>query len=147
MFNKIKLSTITALIDMLFYLIYKIGALRKSTKGATMNGIKETKDALLFGVSMAMAVDQSTQDGFQWTDVLTMIPPLAKLPAAIEGIESVESEINDLDETERAELVAAIKDLDFASEPSEAIAEQSLRVGVELSKLILTIREARNANK
>ena len=104
-------------------------------------GIKETKDAMLFGISLAMAIDESTQDGFQWTDVLSLVPPMTKLPAAIDGITEVPNEIADMDEEERAELVSAIKDLDFVSEGSEEIAEQALRVGVEIGSLILKIRE------
>ena len=104
-------------------------------------GIKETKDVMLFGVSLAMAIDESTQDGFQWTDILNMVPPMTKLPAALDGITDVPEEIENMDEDERAELVEAIKKMEFASEGSEQIAEQALRVGVEIGALILKIRE------
>jgi len=106
-------------------------------------GITETKEAMIFGVSMAMAVDETTQDGFQWTDVFKMVPALTKLPAAIEGIEGVPTELSDLSEAERAELIEEVEKLEFVSEYSERIAEQSLRVAVELGKLIAVIREAK----
>jgi len=109
-----------------------------------MAGINETKEVMLFGMSLAMAADQATQDGIDWTDIFKLVEPLTKLPAAIEGIEDVENELQDLDEAERMELVQAISDLDFVSEDSEEIAEQSLRVGIEIAKLISTIREAKN---
>ena len=107
------------------------------------HGIKETKEALIFGVSLAMAVDEATQDGFQWTDIFKMVPALTKLPAAIEGIEKVPVELSDLSEAERAELVEEIEKLDFVSEYSEQIAEQALRVAVEIGALIGVIREAK----
>lgn len=108
-----------------------------------MPGIQETKEVMIFGVSLAMAIDESTQDGFQWTDVLKLVPSLTKLPAAVEGIGEVPTEIEDMDETERAELVDEIKKLDFVSDYSEKIAQQALRAGMENSKLIALLREAR----
>ena len=106
-----------------------------------MAGIKETKEALVFGLSLAMAVDETTQDGFQWTDLLSLVPPLTKLPTAIAGITEVDEELSDLDEAERAELIEEVKKLDFVSEASEEIAEQAIRVGIELGALIQLIRE------
>jgi len=108
-----------------------------------MEGIKETKEALLFGISLAMAIDESTQDGFQWTDILNLIPTLSKFPAALANIEKVPAELNDLDETERLELAQEIEKLDFKSDSSEKIAEQSLRITLEIGKLITIIRENR----
>jgi len=109
-----------------------------------MAGIIETKEALMFGVGLAMAIDEATQDGFQWTDVFSLIPPLTKLPSAIDGADQIPAELDDMDEEERAELVQAIEELDFASEHSEAIAEQGLRAGVEIAALIILIRNARS---
>ena len=77
-------------------------------------GITETKEAMIFGVSMAMAVDEATQDGFQWTDVFKMVPALTKLPVAVEGIQEVPTELSDLSETERDELIQEIENLEFA---------------------------------
>ena len=142
--GKIRLFIIEQLINLIFSLLRKLGNQRKKTGDLNMPGIKETKEALLFGISMAMAIDETTQDGFQWTDVLSLIKPMVKLPAAIAGIQNVPAELADLDEAERTELVEAIKELEFASEFSEEIAEQALRVGVEIGNLILKIREAKN---
>ena len=142
--RKIRTFIIEQLINLIFSLLKKLGNQRKKTGDLNMPGIKETKEALLFGISMAMAIDETTQDGFQWTDVLSLIKPMVKLPAAIAGIQNVPAELADLDEAERTELVEAIKELEFASEFSEEIAEQALRVGVEIGNLILKIREAKN---
>ena len=142
--GKIRLFIIEQLINLIFSLLRKLGNQRKKTGDLNMPGIKETKEALLFGISMAMAIDETTQDGFQWTDVLSLIKPMVKLPAAIAGIQDIPAELADLDEAERTELVEAIKELEFASEFSEEIAEQALRVGVEIGNLILKIREAKN---
>lgn len=107
-------------------------------------GIQETKEAMIFGISIAMAIDDITQDGFQWTDILKLVPALTELPKAIDGIQQVPSELGDLSDDERLELANEIEKLDFASDRSEEIAEQSLRVALEIGKLILKIRAYRN---
>ena len=108
-----------------------------------MAGIKETKEALLFGIGLAMKIDEVTQDGFQWTEVFELIPPLTKLPEAVSGAEEIPAELADMDEAERAELIEEVKKLDFASEYSEEVAEQGLRVGLEVANLILLLRAVR----
>lgn len=145
MFNILKLKIIYTLIKLVYSLINRIGRQRKKMGDNTMAGIKETKELMLFGVSLAAAIDSATQDGFQWTDLLDLVPPMTKMPGAISGIDDVPLEIADLDEIERAELVKAIQDLDFVSDKSEDIAEQALRTGVEICNLIMKIREAKKS--
>jgi len=142
--GKIRLLIIEQLINLIFSLLKRLGTQRKKIGVIDMVGIKETKEAMLFGISLAMAVDESTQDGFQWTDILSLIKPMTKLPAALDGIQEIPSELDDLDENERAELIKAIEELEFASEKSEAIAEQALIAGVEIGKLVIEIRKARS---
>jgi hypothetical protein len=108
-----------------------------------MAGIQETKEVMVFGVGMAMAIDESTKDGFQWTDIFNLVPPLTELPVALEGINDVPEEIKDMDDNERKELIEAINDLDFASDRSEEVAKQALRAGLENLKLVALIREIR----
>jgi len=142
--GKIRLLIIEQLINLIFSLLKRLGTQRKKIGVIDMVGIKETKEAMLFGISLAMAIDESTQDGFQWTDILSLIKPMTKLPTALDGIQEVPSELDDLDENERAELIKAIEELEFASEKSEAIAEQALIAGVEIGKLIMEIRKAKS---
>ena len=142
--GKIRLLIIEQLINLIFSLLKRLGTQRKKIGVIDMVGIKETKEAMLFGISLAMAIDESTQDGFQWTDILSLIKPMTKLPAALDGIQEIPSELDDLDENERAELIKAIEELKFASEKSEAIAEQALIAGVEIGKLVIEIRKARS---
>ena len=105
-----------------------------------MPGIKETKEVMVFGVSAAIAVDAAAKDGFQLIDLFAMVPALVNLPAAIGGIGEVPAELADMDDAERLELVAEVEKMEFNSEDSEAIAEQGLRAGVEIGKLIVLIR-------
>ena len=105
--------------------------------------MKETEEALMFGVSLAMAADEALVDGFQWTDVFSIVPALTKLPSAIDGIEKVPSELEGMTEEDRQALIDKVEELELASELSEEIAEQGLRVGVEIGRLIMLIRQAR----
>jgi hypothetical protein len=108
-----------------------------------MAGIKETKEAVIFGVALANVVDQELSNGFQFTDIVALIPVLTKAPAAISGAGEIPAEIKDLDEAERAELVAVIESMDLKSDYSEAIAEQSTRTLIEIGKLATLVKRAK----
>lgn len=109
-----------------------------------MAQMKETTDALDFGLSLGMALDKSLQDGFQFIpDMLSLIPSMAKIPAAIDGITLVPEEIKNMTEEGRKELVDKVAELDLASEYSEELIEQSLLVVAEMGKLVQTIRKAK----
>jgi hypothetical protein len=105
--------------------------------------IKKTKEVIEVGVSLAVAIDKSLEDKFQWLDLIQMVPPMTKLPAALEGAETILEEIQDLDQAERAELANVIEKLDLNSKYSEVIAEQSVVVAVEIGKLVMLIRKAK----
>jgi uncharacterized protein (TIGR02594 family) len=106
-------------------------------------GIQDTKELLQFALATAMKIDESLEDGFQWTDSFALIGAVTKLPAAISGIENIPAELEDLTEEETAELQAVVEELELKSEATELITEQALATGLELWKLIKLIREAR----
>ena len=109
--------------------------------------IKETTEVVVFAVGLAQAIEKATADGWQWTDVLSMLPPMTKLPAAIEGIDSVPDEIAVMDDESRLELSAEIAKLGFDDKGAEAITEQSLRTGIELARLIVLVRDEREVKE
>ena len=111
-----------------------------------MADYKDLKEALDFALSTAMVVDNNLQDGFQWTDVFSLVPVLSKLPVAVEGIENVPDELEAMqnDEEGRAELIAYVKDLyDIDDDHAEALVEQGVRAGVELGILVTLIRKSK----
>lgn len=108
-----------------------------------MIGIKETKEAVVFGVALANVVDQELSNGFQVGDLFAMIPTLTKAPAAISGAGQIPAEIRDLDENERLELVAVIESMDLKSDYSEAITEQCARTLVEIGRLATLVKKAK----
>lgn len=108
-----------------------------------MAEIKELKEAVEFFVAFADAVDESLEGGLNWQDVFNLVPAMTKLPAAISGAEEIPEELYDLDDAERKEIVDAIEAMDFGSDISEEIAEQSLVLVLEIGKLVTLIRKAK----
>ena len=108
---------------------------------------KDLKEVLDFSLSTAMVVDESLQDGFQWTDMFSLVPVLSKLPAAIDGIENVASELEKMqaDEEGRAALINYVKETyNIDDDNAEALVEQGVRAGLELGILITLIRAIKN---
>lgn len=112
-------------------------------KKQSLFGIKETKEVLVALIDLMNTVDEAQSDGWDIGDALKFIEPLTKLPAAIMGNENIPSEIKDMDEAEYAELVAEIEKLDFASQYSEEIAEQSVVIILHFVKLLEAIRKSK----
>jgi hypothetical protein len=72
--------------------------------------VKETKDVLGFALTFGSAMGSALQDGkLGITDIPGFLPAVMKLPAAIEGVTKVPSELSHLDESEKEELLAYLK--------------------------------------
>ena len=73
-------------------------------------GIEETKDILDFVFSFVEAVGKAKKDGeMSWSDARYFIDPVKKLFEAVDDIEEVLPEIEDLDEAEYDQLVEYVK--------------------------------------
>jgi len=107
-------------------------------------GIEETRDIIKSFVSLANAIDNVTQDGFQLTDIFELVKPLATIPAAVSGADKVPAELFDLDDEERQIIKQDIEELEFESEYSEVIAEQALKSVIEFALLLVVIDMAKN---
>ena len=113
----------------------------EGVKMAEERGIQETKELLDFVFSLAAAIKKSNEDGeFNWRDGLNFIEPLKRLGPAIDNIEDIIPEIQDLDADEWNELIDFVKDrwdLDTENaddDISERI-EDGLNAGVELIRM------------
>ena len=104
---------------------------------------KELNEAVVFAVSMAIATDESLTDGFQWQDIFNLIPAFTKLPAAIEGADKIDDELENWTDEDQASLIAEIRKLKLKSEYSEQLGEQGARLALELGKMIVLVRKAR----
>ena len=68
-------------------------------------GVKETREVLAFVFSMANAIKISLADGdFDWYDAKNFVDPLKKIAPAVENIDEVLPEIEDLSVDEIVEL-------------------------------------------
>ena len=73
-------------------------------------GIEETKDILDFVFSFVEAVGKAKKDGeMSWSDARYFIDPVKKLFEAVDDIEEVLPEIEDLSEEEYDQLVEYVK--------------------------------------
>ena len=74
-------------------------------------GIVETKDILDFVFSFVEAVGKAKKDGeMSWSDARYFIDPVKKLFEAVDDIEEVLPEIEDLSEEEYDQLVEYVKE-------------------------------------
>ena len=105
-----------------------------------MAGIQETKDVLAFVLSLGKATASAMEDGdIGWSDAMDFIEPLKKLGPAIENIEDVLVELQDLDDAEFEELVQFAKDefgLEDLADDGVIHVEESFYAGVEIVKIV-----------
>ena len=108
-----------------------------------MAGIKETKEVLAFVFSLGKATAAALEDGdLSWSDALKFVEPLKKIGPAIDDIEDVLVEVQDIDDEEFAELINYVRDeFDLSSitediEEIEMYVEDALNAAVEILKVI-----------
>ena len=101
-------------------------------------GIEEVKDILDFMFSFIEAVGKAKEDGeMSWSDARHFIDPVKKLFDAVEDIEEVLPEIEDLDESEYDELVAYVKDKwDYDEENLDWVVDTAIETGKGILTLV-----------
>ena len=94
-------------------------------------GIEETKDILDFVFSFVEAVGKAKKDGeMTWTDARYFIDPVKKLFEAVDDIEDVLPEIEDLDEAEYDELVEYVRGKwDYDEENLDWVVDTAIEAG------------------
>lgn len=95
-----------------------------------MADIKELKEVLSAVDTITFTILDAAKDGFQFTDISTLLPVFQKAKDALDGITIIGEEIKDLDMNETKELVqwgvsfafdllSKIKEITKKEEPSE----------------------------
>lgn len=99
-----------------------------------MAGIKETKELVKFGLVLGKALAEALADGkVDLTDALKFLPVLRELKDAVEGIDQVPTELKDLDDAEKKELLEYIKgEFDLENDEVEAKCEEALTAATSL---------------
>jgi hypothetical protein len=105
-----------------------------------MAGIQETKDVLAFVFALSEASVTGMESGdIGWSDAKKFIDPLKRIGPAIENIEDVLIELQDLDDVEFEELIQFVKDefeVQDLTDDLEVIVEEAINAGVEIMKII-----------
>ena len=101
-------------------------------------GIEETKDILDFVFSFVEAVGKAKKDGeMTWTDARYFIDPITKLFEAVDDIEEVLPEIEDLDEAEYDELVEYVRGKwDYDEENLDWIVDTAIEAGKSILVMV-----------
>lgn len=109
-------------------------------------GVKETKEVLAFVFSMANAIKISLADGdFDFWDAKNFVEPLKKIAPAVENIDEVLDELEDLSWDEILELAKYSMtelglggDIEVAEEVESAAeqVEEAIEMGKSLLKLV-----------
>jgi hypothetical protein len=85
-------------------------------------GIENLKKLVVFFAMLGSAADKATRNGLGLEDIGDFIGPLMKAPEAIEGIDKVKLEAQDLDTAEMDELKAAVAaNLDLVDDELEGV--------------------------
>lgn len=102
----------------------------EDNKKAVSLGLKETKEAVDFAISLGMAIDGALEDGkVSFTDIPLFLPTFIKLVPAIEGADQIplefklatQEEIDELKEFIRTKLELRDEDLEKFIEDSFAV--------------------------
>ena len=101
-------------------------------------GIEETKDILDFVFSFVEAVGKAKKDGeMTWSDARYFIDPVKKLFEAVDDIEEVLPEIEDLSDEEYNQLVEYVKGKwDYDEENLDWVVDTAIEAGRGVLTLI-----------
>ena len=101
-------------------------------------GIEEVKDILDFMFSFIEAVGKARKDGeMSWGDARYFIDPVKKLFDAVEDIEEVLPEIEDLSEEEYDELVEYVKGKwDYDEENLDWVVDTAIEAGKSILMMV-----------
>lgn len=106
-------------------------------------GIEQTKDVVTFAVLFANAIIESWKDGkITVSDIMNFMSPLFKLPAALNGLDAVPEELNDLDAAELDSLILLVQDLiEVDSDKAKLIVEKSIKTMYAIFELVKAIKK------
>ena len=105
---------------------------------AETRGIEETKDILDFMFSFVEAVGKAKADGeMSWSDARYFIDPVRKLFEAVDDIEEVLPEIEDLSEEEYDQLVEYVKEKwDYDEENLDWVGDTAIEAGKSILMMV-----------
>lgn len=112
-------------------------------------GIKETKELLVFGLKLGKAGVENLADGYQLSDLTSLIGFVGQAPAALSGIEMIADELMDLQPEELLELFSIVAEYFPAlqEDGKKMIALKAVKMGYAACELISAIKAELNLNQ
>lgn len=125
----------------------KNGSLKITMEKVSMNGIAETKDAVLFLTKVANASVEALKDDGKITisDVFKFGGAATALFPALAGISQVPKELADLDADEKDELITLVKEELELEENIESVVEKALQIAGQIKELIDLVAQLKAA--
>ena len=107
-------------------------------------GVENLKKVLVATLHLANKIDEVTQDGFQpFSDLAALLPNLVDGVSVIKNAKDAWAEFKDLDEAEREEILAYVKEeFDIADDILEGVIEKALDTISAVADLVVTLRDA-----
>lgn len=109
-------------------------------------GIKNLKEVLAFVLSLSEAMYKSMADGrIGLTDMVYFLEAFRKLSDAVDDIHIAVKEMMDIDEAEKAELIAYAKEeFDIPNDMIEEYVEKGIALGIQLMTFISMFFQKKN---
>jgi hypothetical protein len=107
-----------------------------------MPDIKETKEALAFVLSLGNALGTTLADGkITLSEAPQFMGALMAAPAAFQGLTEVPAELKDLDDAEKAELMAFVQsEFDIPNDQIEGVIEEGLALALAIYTFVEKVR-------
>jgi hypothetical protein len=108
-----------------------------------MANIKETKELVSWVCGLGNALGTSLEDGkISLTDLFKFVAVLNSSSAAFQGIDAIPTELKDVDEAEKNELLALVKaEFDIPQDSVEKYAEAGLVAASKLYDVYLLFKQ------
>ena len=110
-------------------------------------GIEETKEVVQFGIALANGIVKTLGDGkVTVSDIPNFISAVMKLPAALNGLEKVPAELDNLTDSEVTELIKLVQDnIEIDDENAKEIVQLAINAVYADYELIKAFKKNSNA--
>lgn len=100
-------------------------------------GVENLKRLVKFGCDVTKQLSDSLADGYQWTDLLSLVDELSQIPGVVQSLPQVKAELADLSPAERTELHAyLVEEFDLPNDKVEAFVENSVAFAISALALV-----------
>jgi hypothetical protein len=107
-----------------------------------MLGIENLKQVIVVAANLGKQIEVAVKGGLKLIDLLGFVDDFTAIGAVIKNKEAIVAEFKDLDDAERAELLAYVKqNLDLENDGLEDKIEKSLTILVDILDFVGTFKK------